>query len=133
MLLLQWIVVLGGSGVVAADEEPLIVALRSCANEDVLSLLSSLFDPSSGRDAILSNGPRALLDEMTSLLELLSVIRKDTDMASQIVSQVNERKEPAWEITQHQKQMKEKKKQKKGETSFKFKEMNGEMNWSLCL
>ena len=88
-------------------DNTVVVAVKSCTDETVINLLSSLFEGGNN-----NNEAKQIVLKMIELSNKCQSMKQDEMMESQIVNEVNARKEPARLIARRQKEMKESKKAK---------------------
>ena len=84
------------------EYDAVIAAVKSCTDDTVIDLLSNLFE--SGDN---NQNPSQLVLRMIELSNKCQSLKQDEMMESQIVSEVNARKEPARMIARRQKELKE--------------------------
>jgi hypothetical protein len=81
-----------------------VAAVQTCTDDTVIELLSNLFENED------TTNPKQLVRQMIELSNKCQSMKQDEMMESEIVNQVNARKEPARMIAKRQKEMKESKK-----------------------
>lgn len=81
-----------------------VAAVQTCTDNTVIELLSNLFENED------TTHPKQLVRQMIELSNKCQSMKQDEMMESEIVNQVNARKEPARMIAKRQKEMKESKK-----------------------
>mmetsp|Transcript_6997 Transcript_6997/g.15095 ORF Transcript_6997/g.15095 Transcript_6997/m.15095 type:complete len:880 (-) Transcript_6997:4-2643(-) len=88
-----------------ASGEQVKSTMQTCASDVVLPMLHSRFDLKFyGSD---SNNPNELVKRMVMLSKEISAQKQDEQMESQIVKEINQRKEPARMIARRQKKLRE--------------------------
>ncbi len=92
------------------EYDAVVAAVQTCTDDTAIDLLSNLFDSGGNSD-----NPKQLVLQMIELSNKCQSMKQDEEMESQIVSEVNARKEPARMIARRQKELKESKKAAKAE------------------
>lgn len=92
------------------EYDAVVAAVQTCTDDTVIDLLSNLFESGDNSDV-----PKQLVLKMIELSNKCQSMKQDELMESQIVSEVNARKEPARMIARRQKELKESKKAAKVE------------------
>ncbi|KAL7465094.1 LOW QUALITY PROTEIN: hypothetical protein ACHAXS_005422 [Conticribra weissflogii] len=87
--------------------EQIKLALQTCASDVVLPMLHSLFDLKFNDTNSIN--PKELVKRMVDLSKEISAQIQDEQMESQIVKEINQRKEPARMIARRQKKLREEK------------------------
>lgn len=85
--------------------DTVVAAVKTCTDYNVIDLLSNLFESGDS-----NHDPKQLVLQMIELSNKCQSMKQDEMMESQIVSEVNARREPARMIARRQKEMKESKK-----------------------
>jgi hypothetical protein len=86
----------------SGEYDAVVAAVQTCTDDIVIDLLSNLFE--SGDN---NHDPKQIVLQMIELSNKCQSMKQDEMMESQIVSEVNARKEPARMIARRQKEMKE--------------------------
>lgn len=89
------------------EYDAVVAAVQTCTDDTVIDLMSNLFESGGNSD-----DPKQLVLRMIELSNQCQSMKQDEVMESQIVSEVNARKEPARMIARRQKELKESKKAK---------------------
>ncbi|EED90979.1 predicted protein [Thalassiosira pseudonana CCMP1335] len=106
----------------SSSDEKIRFALQSCASNVILPMLCGLFelnmDPDQ-EDGSSSTNPSLILKKMMVLSNQLQTQKQDEDMESEIVNEINARKEPARLIARRQKEEKDRLKEQKQQLKTK--------------